>query len=215
MAEATEDVPEASLARAEASMREILPVVAPPPPPPGPPSPTKPQGQAPEEPQVSMERIVPKAVNDGDWLMLGEVEDGSSKQCERFCFGNLEEAHPVLGQRSQEDAEAYRQSKGILVQTSFPPFVEELAMELFSTEALPFPIQAQAWPCALAGFDVIAVAPTGSGKTLAFLLPALVHIMAQPPLQQRDGPIALVLEPTRELAVQSCEATGVKRWLVS
>ena len=38
-------------------------------------------------------------------------------------------------------------------------------MELFSTEgersALPFPIQAQAWPCALAGFDVIAVAPTG------------------------------------------------------
>ena len=48
--------------------------------------------------------------------------------------------------------------------TSFPPFVEELAMELFSTEAqgaLPFPIQAQAWPCALAGFDVIAVAPTG------------------------------------------------------
>ena len=50
--------------------------------------------------------------------------------------------------------------------TSFPPFVEELAMELFSTEAqgaLPFPIQAQAWPCALAGFDVIAVAPTGLG----------------------------------------------------
>ena len=48
----------------------------------------------------------------------------------------------------------------------FPPFVEELAMELFSTEnsnALPFPIQAQAWPCALAGFDVIAVAPTGDG----------------------------------------------------
>ena len=51
------------------------------------------------------------------------------------------------------------------LRTSFPPFVEELAMELFSTEnsnALPFPIQAQAWPCALAGFDVIAVAPTGA-----------------------------------------------------
>ena len=54
---------------------------------------------------------------------------------------------------------------GCTLRTSFPPFVEELAMELFSTEgersALPFPIQAQAWPCALAGFDVIAVAPTG------------------------------------------------------
>lgn len=41
-----------------------------------------------------------------------------------------------------------------------------------------------------------------SGKTLAFLLPAVVHINAQPYLQRGDGPIVLVLAPTRELAVQ-------------
>ena len=41
-----------------------------------------------------------------------------------------------------------------------------------------------------------------SGKTLAYLLPAIVHINAQPYLERGDGPIALVLAPTRELAVQ-------------
>lgn len=51
--------------------------------------------------------------------------------------------------------------------------------------------------------DVIGVAPTGSGKTLAFLLPALVHVMAQPELTAGEGPIALFLEPTRELVQQT------------
>lgn len=41
-----------------------------------------------------------------------------------------------------------------------------------------------------------------SGKTLAYIVPAIIHILNQPPLQQGDGPIALVLAPTRELAQQ-------------
>lgn len=55
---------------------------------------------------------------------------------------------------------------------------------------------------ALSGRNVVGIAQTGSGKTLAFLLPAVVHINAQPHLQPGDGPIVLVLAPTRELAVQ-------------
>jgi hypothetical protein len=43
----------------------------------------------------------------------------------------------------------------------------------------PTPIQAQGWPMALSGRDVVGIAATGSGKTLAFLLPAIVHINAQ------------------------------------
>ena len=71
----------------------------------------------------------------------------------------------------------------------------------------PTPIQCQGWPVALSGCDMIGIAQTGSGKTLAFLLPALVHINDQPrlrvsPKQRGDGPIALVLAPTRELAKQ-------------
>lgn len=40
--------------------------------------------------------------------------------------------------------------------------------------------QAQGWPMALLGRDLIGLAETGSGKTLAYLLPAVVHINAQP-----------------------------------
>lgn len=55
---------------------------------------------------------------------------------------------------------------------------------------------------ALSGRDVVAIAQTGSGKTISFALPAMLHINAQPLLSPGDGPIALVLAPTRELAVQ-------------
>lgn len=66
----------------------------------------------------------------------------------------------------------------------------------------PFPIQMQAIPALLCGRDCICVAETGSGKTLAFLLPLLKHVLAQPLLKHGDGPIALVIAPTRELALQ-------------
>jgi len=66
----------------------------------------------------------------------------------------------------------------------------------------PSPIQCQAWPMALSGRDLVAVAETGSGKTISFALPAMVHINAQPLLERGDGPIVLILAPTRELAVQ-------------
>jgi superfamily II DNA/RNA helicase len=42
----------------------------------------------------------------------------------------------------------------------------------------------------------------GSGKTLAYLWPMIVHILDQPQMQLGDGPIGLVLAPTRELAAQ-------------
>jgi superfamily II DNA/RNA helicase len=57
-------------------------------------------------------------------------------------------------------------------------------------------------PIAMSGRDLVAVAATGSGKTLAFLLPAMVHINAQAALRPGDGPVALALAPTRELAQQ-------------
>jgi len=66
----------------------------------------------------------------------------------------------------------------------------------------PTVIQAQSWPIALSGNDMIGIARTGSGKTLAFCLPAIIHIMAQQDLRSGDGPIALILSPTRELAKQ-------------
>lgn len=66
----------------------------------------------------------------------------------------------------------------------------------------PSPVQRAAIPIALQSRDLIGVAVTGSGKTAAFLLPLLVYISQLPPLGPNDGPYALVLAPTRELAQQ-------------
>ncbi|KAI6785660.1 pre-mRNA-processing ATP-dependent rna helicase prp5 [Emericellopsis cladophorae] len=66
----------------------------------------------------------------------------------------------------------------------------------------PTAIQMQALPAIMSGRDVIGVAKTGSGKTVAFLLPMFRHIKDQPPIKDTDGPIGLIMTPTRELAVQ-------------
>lgn len=69
----------------------------------------------------------------------------------------------------------------------------------------PSPIQRAAIPIALQARDLIGVAVTGSGKTAAFLLPLLVYISDLPPLTEAnksEGPYALILAPTRELAMQ-------------
>ncbi|KAL9320155.1 hypothetical protein ACSQ67_011994 [Phaseolus vulgaris] len=66
----------------------------------------------------------------------------------------------------------------------------------------PTSIQAQAMPIALSGRDLLGCAETGSGKTAAFTIPMIQHCLAQPSIRRNDGPLALVLAPTRELAQQ-------------
>lgn len=76
-----------------------------------------------------------------------------------------------------------------------PSFKERLKAARFS---VPTPVQAAAIPQALAGKDVIATAQTGTGKTLAFLVPLIEKLC----VQNTPGIAALVLVPTRELAMQ-------------
>jgi ATP-dependent RNA helicase DDX46/PRP5 len=66
----------------------------------------------------------------------------------------------------------------------------------------PTSIQSQAIPIAESGRDLIGVAKTGSGKTLAFGIPMIRHVLDQRPLKPSDGPIGLILAPTRELSLQ-------------
>ncbi|KAG5670871.1 hypothetical protein PVAND_001104 [Polypedilum vanderplanki] len=82
-------------------------------------------------------------------------------------------------------------------------FDEALMKAIRKSEYIsPTPIQAQAIPVALSGRDIIGIAKTGSGKTAAFLWPMLVHIMDQENLKSGEGPIGLILAPTRELSIQ-------------
>lgn len=77
----------------------------------------------------------------------------------------------------------------------------------------PMPIQAQAWPIVLRGYDLIGIAKTGSGKTMAFVLPAIAHIEAQSPIAEGEKtPMALVLCPVRELAVQIANEANKLLW---
>ena len=120
---------------------------------------------------------------------------------------------PIVSARSEREVADFRRSKEITVQgnhvprpvhtfdeAGFPKYVmDEVKAQGF---AAPTAIQSQGWPMALSGRDVVGIAETGSGKTLTYCLPGIVHINAQPLLAPGDGPIVLVLAPTRELAVQ-------------
>ncbi|KAK6090560.1 hypothetical protein P3W45_000283 [Vairimorpha bombi] len=113
---------------------------------------------------------------------------------------------------SEREANEFRKQHDIKTSGDVPhpytkfehtPFDKEI-LSSFTRKGFtdPTPIQAQGWPMALTGNDLVGIAQTGSGKTLSFVLPALIHAKAQQPLRSGDGPIVLVLAPTRELCLQ-------------
>ncbi|KKY29158.1 putative atp-dependent rna helicase dbp2 [Phaeomoniella chlamydospora] len=126
---------------------------------------------------------------------------------------NFYQEDPAVAERSQREVEEFRKKHEITItgkhvprpvetfdEAGFPGYVlSEVKAQGFSK---PTAIQSQGWPMALSGRDLVGIAETGSGKTLSYCLPAIVHINAQPLLAPGDGPIVLVLAPTRELAVQ-------------
>uniref|UniRef100_A0AAY4A3K8 RNA helicase n=1 Tax=Denticeps clupeoides TaxID=299321 RepID=A0AAY4A3K8_9TELE len=126
---------------------------------------------------------------------------------------NFYSEHLEVQRMSQYEVEDFRRKKEITIrgsgcpkpvtsfhQAQFPQYVMDVLIQQNFKE--PTPIQAQGFPLALSGRDMVGIAQTGSGKTLAYLLPAIVHINHQPYLERGDGPICLVLAPTRELAQQ-------------
>ena len=80
-----------------------------------------------------------------------------------------------------------------------PPLFKAIQQKGYS---LPTPIQRRAIPVVLQGFNVIAMARTGSGKTASFVIPIIQK------LEQHSsvvGARAVILSPTRELALQSAQ----------
>lgn len=124
---------------------------------------------------------------------------------------------------SPTEAEAYLKAHDITVHLpssyTSPPLpittfdalpIPDLLRGAFSAFKEPTPIQACAWPPALSGKDVVGIAETGSGKTLAFGIPAISRLLSDSSSSStggtRNGPGALVLAPTRELALQTYDA---------
>ncbi|QEG42196.1 DEAD/DEAH box helicase [Roseimaritima ulvae] len=88
----------------------------------------------------------------------------------------------------------------------FAPLKRALAEQNYEQ---PTPIQAQTIPAAIAGQDVLGCAQTGTGKTAAFALPILDYLGHEPQQPTPGRPNALVLAPTRELAIQISESFEV------
>lgn len=124
--------------------------------------------------------------------------------------------HPNVAYRDRAECQQIRLEHTIYC-TTFDGTVVPKPIDVF--EELPFPdwclealkargitelmpIQIQGWPVALHGYDLCGVAETGSGKTLGYLVPMLIHISAQEEVKPGEGPIALILQPCRELCTQ-------------
>ncbi|KAL0249184.1 hypothetical protein GEMRC1_004417 [Eukaryota sp. GEM-RC1] len=121
--------------------------------------------------------------------------------------------HPSVAALSHAEVDSFRSSLEITVkgrdvpkpvrtfeEACFPDYINAVIQSQRFEK--PTSIQVQGWPSALTGRDMVGVSKTGSGKTIAFALPAIVHINAQAVLRPGDGPIVLILAPTRELAIQ-------------
>lgn len=94
----------------------------------------------------------------------------------------------------------------ILAFSHLPKSIASTYSSLFSTFEKPSSIQSSSWPFLLSGRDVVGVAETGSGKTLGFGLPLVVRLGN---LKKKKGIRAVVVAPTRELAIQVFEQIQV------
>ncbi|XP_068149758.1 LOW QUALITY PROTEIN: ATP-dependent RNA helicase DDX42 [Drosophila tropicalis] len=121
--------------------------------------------------------------------------------------------HEEISALTDDQVRDLRNTLGVKVSGPSPPkpvtsfghfgFDDQLIKAVRKAEyTQPTSIQAQAVPCALAGRDIIGIAKTGSGKTAAFIWPLLMHLMDQRELKAGEGPIGLILAPTRELSLQ-------------
>jgi ATP-dependent RNA helicase DDX5/DBP2 len=114
--------------------------------------------------------------------------DWHSQQLTKF-EKNFYREDPRVSARSDKEVEEYRRVKEMKIQgrgvpkpitafdeAGFPDYL----MTTIKAQGFPAPtaIQSQAWPMALSGRDVVAIAQTGSGKTISFALPAMLHINA-------------------------------------
>lgn len=130
-------------------------------------------------------------------------------------YKKLYSPHPAIARLTKDEIENIRESHSISLKSPISPITSwaQLGMPKQISDILnsftfdkPTPIQSEALPHLMSGKDFIGIAKTGSGKTLAYLLPMFRFLLANP--LQRDvkyfgsTPRAIVLTPTRELAIQ-------------
>ncbi|KAF6733163.1 ATP-dependent RNA helicase DDX54 [Oryzias melastigma] len=147
----------------------------------------------------------PESESDGDFELAAEVKDDESpgRKLLRFpsaadCTSDVEPDTRglVRAQNKKKKKSGGFQSMGL----SYPVYKGVMKKGY----KVPTPIQRKTIPVILDGKDVVAMARTGSGKTAAFLVPMFERLKAP---QAQSGARALILSPTRELALQTMKFT--------
>jgi ATP-dependent RNA helicase DBP3 len=92
-----------------------------------------------------------------------------------------------------------------VTQFQYLPSSTLISKSPFAAFKAPTPIQAASWPFGLAGRDIVGVAETGSGKTMAFGLPCVEAVLRMPKAKGPGRIRAVIVSPTRELAMQTNE----------
>jgi superfamily II DNA/RNA helicase len=152
------------------------------------------------------------------------MNQSSVVSCRRFVKSLWE--GPAGEAETSEETKQLRKNIGVLVKGNcdlcplptltpndslLPPIFQQYCQQYNITKLTS--VQMQCWPAILNGTNMIAISPTGSGKTLSFALPAIAHILAQPPINFQHNnslrtsmnkvrPYVLVVAPARELAIQ-------------
>lgn len=141
-------------------------------------------------------------------IKLSSAQQTDSEQVSLLNTFYAYKEHPFILNLQEAQIENLKQQLGILVQgqdvcrpiidfehCGFPEALNHNLKK--SGYEVPTPIQMQMIPVGLLGRDILASADTGSGKTAAFLLPVIIRA-----LLENKTPSALILTPTRELAIQ-------------
>lgn len=135
--------------------------------------------------------------------------ESSATSPEPFADGEYHE-DKELSQLPQSEIDAFLKKHVVTIDDPKPgsklrPIINfkylPIKNEAFAKFTTPTPIQAAVWPSLFSGRDAIGVAETGSGKTLAFGVPCVRYIQSLPK-NKRKGIKAVIVSPTRELAVQ-------------
>lgn len=147
-----------------------------------------------------------------------ETEKNDTEENDEIGEVSKEESDDLIGDGISKDEDFIRGTHGGLkvrhadivsaVETSWESLSDKVSSETIKaiTEGMGYtnmmPIQARAIPHLLTGKDVLAAARTGSGKTLAFLVP-IIELITKLKFMNRNGTGAIILSPTRELALQT------------
>jgi len=155
-----------------------------------------------------------------------EKKTTETKRARTRSMDKAEETAKIVKEEKSQSPEEWRTAHQITVRGHGKRINEKFADPFIEFDDAPFNpviqktlkaagferptlIQSQAWPIALQGTDLISIAKTGSGKTCGFLLPAFHNFLQTKgaPGNGRNGPMMIVLAPTRELAIQILDET--------